>query len=224
MTPLEELLEPLRHSPELPQVVDALQRQLAEERQRRQEFYQEMTPEEKTEFIDGEVVLHSPAKNKHLEITGNIFTLLKTFVSLYQLGTVKAEKCLTVFPRNDYEPDVVFFGPEKTATLRDDTMRFPVPDLVVEVLSPSTEERDRGIKYADYAANSVAEYWIIDPEAGVLEQYLLQDGRYQLALKSGSGTLKSTVIPGLRFPLEAVFCEEDNLAALREMMKPVSSS
>ena len=60
MTPIETLIAPLRHSPQLVEAVDLLSSQIAEERKRRVQFYPEMTPEEKVEFIDGEVVMDSP--------------------------------------------------------------------------------------------------------------------------------------------------------------------
>ena len=59
--------------------------------------------------------------------------------------------------RNDFEPDIVFYGAEKAAALRPDQTTFPPPDLIVEVLSESTEARDRGIKMEDYAAHGVRE-------------------------------------------------------------------
>ena len=169
---LEALLEPLRHSPQLVEAVDKLQEQIREERQRRERFYEEMTPEQKIEFIDGEVVLHSPARNAHLDVTLSLAVLLKTFVESRQLGEVKTEKCLCVFPRNDYEPDIVFFGREKAARFGDHTMKFPLPDLIIEVLSSSTEKRDRGVKFEDFQAHGVGEYWIVDAERSTIEQYI----------------------------------------------------
>jgi len=78
MNALETLLAPLRHSPQLVEVVDVLQHQLDEEKIRRRRFYEEMAPEQKIEFIDGDVVLHSPARNKHLDATKHILKLLDT--------------------------------------------------------------------------------------------------------------------------------------------------
>lgn len=186
---------------------------------RRQQFYQEMTPEEKVEFIDGEVILHSPARNRHLDATRYIATLLGPFVDLHQLGTLKVEKCLVVFPRNDYEPDIVFFDKSKAAALKPDTMQFPIPDFVVEVLSESTEKRDRGVKFEDFEANGVEEYWLVDAEEETLEQYLLDNGQYKLALKSGSGKVASSVIKGFSADIEAFFDKDKNLTALRDLMK-----
>ncbi len=217
VTTLETLLEPLRHSPLLPEAVARLQRQMDEERERRERFYEEMTPDQKIEFIDGEVILHSPARNRHLDVTLMLAKLLSTYVSIHQLGEVKMEKCLVVFPRNDYEPDVVFFSNEKVNFV-DDTMKFPVPDLVVEVLSKSTEGRDRGVKFEDYAANGVGEYWIVNAMASVLEQYVLSDAGYELRLKSGSGKLASEVVAGFEVELAAFFDEAKNLAALRSLL------
>lgn len=218
MESLEALLAPLRHSPRLVEAVDVLQRQVEDEGRRRQRFYAEMTPEQKIEFIDGEVVLHSPARNRHLDATKRTLKLLDTYASLHRLGTVKAEKCLCVFPRNDYEPDIVFFGPAKTAELRPDTLKFPVPDLIVEVLSESTEERDRGVKFEDYAAHGVGEYWMLNPEPGEAEQYLLSGETYRLHLKSSTGLLRSQMLAGFAVEIPAFFDESANLAALRQML------
>jgi len=167
MSLIDRLIEPIRHSPQLPQAIAILQAELEAERQRRDQFYLDMTPDQKIEFIDGEIVLHSPARNRHLDVTGCIFKLLQTYVVLHRLGQVKSEKCLCVFPRNDYEPDVVFFGPVKSASLCPDTMKFPVPDMAVEVLSQSTRDRDRGVKFEDFASNCVEEYWIVDSDTQI---------------------------------------------------------
>lgn len=221
MSSVEQLIQPLLHSPYLPQAVAVLQAELEAEYSRRQEFYEQMTPDQKIEFIAGEVVLHSPARNRHLDVTANIFQLLRTYVTVHRLGQVKNEKCMCVFPRNDYEPDVVFFGQKKAAGFTADTMKFPVPDLVVEVLSASTEVRDRGLKFEDYTANGVGEYWIVDADAQFVEQYLLEGDQYKLAIKSGSGLLKSRGIDGMVIPIEAMFDEQANLHTIREYLDSV---
>lgn len=217
MTTLETLIEPLRHSPQLVEAVDLLSRQIARERESRARFYEEMTPEQKIEFIDGEVVLHSPAKNRHLDATALLMNLISIHVRIHGLGTVKTEKCLCVFPRNDYEPDIVYFSPEKSVGLTPDTLLFPIPDLIVEVLSESTESRDRGVKFEDYAAHGVGEYWIVDPEAESVEQYVLQagDAGYELRTKAATGTLTSPVVTGFTISVRAIFDDSENLAALR---------
>ena len=54
---------------------------------------------------------------------------------------------------------------------------------MVEILSKSTEKKDRGVKFNDYESHNVEEYWIIDTNKKVIEQYLLQKGRYELIVK-----------------------------------------
>ena len=215
---IDTLLEPILRSPLLVEMADRLQEMIREERQRRAKFYEEMTPDQKIEFIDGEVLLHSPAKNKHLDVTKRVLKLVDTYVEMHELGEVKCEKCLCVFPRNDYEPDVVFFGVKKAAKLKPNTMKFPLPDLIVEVLSDSTEERDRTVKFEDYESHGVGEYWILDAEKCVVEQYVLRASGYELKLKSSSGELICEVIKGLVLPVKAFFSSKENLSAMQALV------
>jgi len=123
-----------------------------------------------------------------------------------------------VFPHNDYVPDIVFFTLEKTAGLDADTLKFPVPDLAVEVLSESTEKNDRGVRFEDFAAHGVGGYWIIDADAETIEQYLLNDHTFELRMKAGSGELVSEIVEGFEILVKAIFEEQANLAALREWL------
>ena len=202
------------------EISQLIQQKLDDERRLRNKFYEDMTPELKIEFIDGEVILHSPARNVHLDVTVWILKLLHTYVGIHQLGEVKSEKCLVVFPRNDYEPDVVYFGPEKASKLQADTMKFPIPDLVVEVLSESTEQRDRGVKFEDFEAHGVLEYWIVDAEAQTVEQFVRQGEILHLKMKSSTGELASDTIPGFTVSVRAFFEAGENLSALRAIVAP----
>ena len=211
--PVTVIMQQLFRSPLLP--VQELQSRLQEEQIRRERFYKEMSEEQKVEFINGEVIVQSPAKKRHTTVGRNLLTLLNTYVSKHCGGYVGYEKVLVTLTRNDYEPDIVYFGPDKAQSLTPDQMKFPAPDFIVEVLSPSTEDNDRGIKFLDYAAHGVAEYWIIDPQAEMIEQYVLEDKSYQLQVKADSGVIRSIVIEHFILPLRAVFDEAEMLAALQ---------
>jgi Uma2 family endonuclease len=89
---------------------------------------------------------------------------------------------------------------------------------VVEVLSESTEAQDRGVKFEDFATNGVTEYWLVDTEAETVEQYLLDQNQFLLAIKSGTGTLTSRAIHGLVIPVRAIFDERENLEAIRSLL------
>lgn len=213
-----DLLESLLESPVLPELIQEAQRALGREQALRRKFYEDVTPEHKWEFIQGEVVMHSPALNRHLLATQRLFRLMDTFAVTRQLGQVRTEEAMTSFSRNDYEPDIMFFGPAKAALIHPDTLHFPVPDLAVEVLSPSTEKRDRGVKFQDYALHGVAEYWIVDPVAETVESHRLQRDAYPPAPAQRDGLLGSEVIPGFEVPLRAIFDETENLATLKAFL------
>lgn len=158
-------------------MVDKLTSLLADEAALRETFYAQITENDKAEFINGEVIFHSPVKYRHNGVVRRLLILMDTYVQGHGLGSVGVEKLLISLTRNDYEPDLCYFGTDKVATLEPDQMRFPAPALAVEVLSKATEANDRGVKFDDYAAHGVAEYWIIDPVAETVEQYRLEGRR-----------------------------------------------
>ena len=204
------LLEQLINSPRLPIVVQQLHNLLDDEAQRRAHFIDTILESEKAEFINGEKVVQSPAKFKHTRIVGRLLILLDIYVTTNNLGWVGFEKVMVSLTRNDYEPDICFFNAETAATFHADQMRFPAPDLVVEVLSASTEAIDRGVKFEDYAAHGVSEYWLIDPDTETVEQYRLVDERYELAIKAQTGELRSFAVPDFMIPVRAIFDDELN--------------
>ncbi len=216
--PIAMTIQQLLRSPSLPVYVQRFQSLLQAEREKRERFYEEMSEQQKVEFINGEVVVQSPAKWRHTVASQNLFTLLSLYVSEHSLGFVGQEKVLVTLTRNDYEPDVCYFGTEKAQTFTPDQMKFPAPDFVVEVLSPSTEANDRGVKFVDYAAHGVTEYWIVDPDAEMIEQYVLEGEAYQLRVKMDTGTLRSIAVEGFTIPVRAVFDEAEKLAAVREIL------
>jgi Uma2 family endonuclease len=200
-------LEDLRHSPVLPEALQYLQNLWDEEQRARQKFYEEITDDVKAEFIDGEIIVHSPARLKHSETRWHIESQIRALVAANSLGgQVISEKACCHFPRNSYEPDVVYFGPDKAAKLTDGTVIFPIPDLAVEILSESTARIDRGVKFQDYETHGVQEYWIADADADVVEQYVRgSGGRYELRVKSGSGELVSPVLGDATIDIKRLF-------------------
>ena len=213
------LIEQIKASPLLPEIIQAGQAELLREHTLRLKFYNDITPEHKWEFINGEVIMHSPALNRHLMATRRLFSVMHGHCLANQCGEVHVEKAMVSFPRNDYEPDIVFFGLAKTSFITPDTLRFPIPDLIVEVLSPSTEARDRGIKFTDYASHGVSEYWIVDSVTETVELYRFENGLYSPTKSLSDGVLSSVAIPGFEIPVRAIFDDQANLDALRQVMK-----
>ena len=194
---------------------------LANEAEMRATFYEWVDSSMKAEFINGEIVVHSPALHIHTVIRTHLSRLADCYVTKHSLGIVCDEKAMIHCLRNSYEPDICFWENEKAAAIHDQTSIYPVPDWIVEILSKSTKKRDRGIKFQDYAGHKVAEYWIIDPETSVIEQYHLaapQDTIYTLlATYTEKDTIQSLAIKGFTIPVAAIFDKNENwktLAAL----------
>jgi Uma2 family endonuclease len=215
---MEAVLEHLLYSPRLAIYSRYIQSVLSDERERREQFYEEIKENQKAEFINGEIIVHSPVKLEHTIAGKLLLKLLDTYVQIYDLGFAGYEKMLICLSRNDYEPDVCFWKNEKSSGFARGQTKFPAPDFIAEVLSPGTEKTDRTIKRDDYAAHGVAEYWIIDPETEIAEQYVLDQGEYRLRVKADSGVLKCQVISGFDIPVRALFDKDENLAALRKIL------
>ncbi len=213
------ILEPILNSPGLPRLMDELAEIWNDEQKRRQEFYDWVSEDVKAEFIGGEIVVHSPVRRKHNIVLGFLYRILSIYQDKIGNGFVGYEKIMIHLDRNDYEPDLVYFNSEKTQNFTDDQTLFPAPDLVVEIFSVSTEERDRGIKLKDYALNGIPEYWIIDADIEVVEQYLLEDENYHLHQKlSKKDTLRTSSFDGLEIPVKAIFSANENYNYLQLLL------
>ena len=81
-------------SPDAPRQIEALYERLQDEKQRRHDFREWITPNIKAEFINGEIVLHSPVKRRHWKVTDFLSRILSIFTSVKKLGIVGTEKVL----------------------------------------------------------------------------------------------------------------------------------
>jgi Uma2 family endonuclease len=80
------------------------------------------------------------------------------------------------------------------------------PDLVIEILSPATAARDRGIKLKAYARYGVGKYWIVDPVAQVIEVYRLTAEGFHLAATGAKGnTVETPMLPGFSLAADSIF-------------------
>ena len=172
-------------------------------------FLNELAEQTKSEFIDGEIVIQSPASRKHIDISTSLTILFKLHIEKNKLGWLASEKALVHMKnaKNDYEPDICFFNTKKAIQFDGNTSIFPPPDLAIEILSKTSVKRDRQKKFKDYANHNVEEYWIIDPNKCTVEQfYLEKQGRYMLVKKyNEDDIIKSIIVKKLKFPVNAIF-------------------
>ena len=124
------------------------------------------------DYVNGEVIEANRPSVRHQEILLALGASLRAHVQPRGLGRVLIEVNLELPNGNIYTPDLLFYTPQTAAQI--DTQRGyvrGVPDLVVEILSPSTAEYDRTQKMGDYAACAVPWVWLIDQETLLVEEY-----------------------------------------------------
>ena len=164
------------------------------------------------ELIDGEHLM-SPAPNtKHQRIVVNLSWRIRDFLEHHSLGSVYVAPLDVVFSDFDVaEPDVLYVSAEREKLLGTDRNLSGAPDLVVEVLSPSTAHVDQGRKRWLYERYGVREYWIVDPEKETVKVYRLAKGSLRLdaeiARADGAAArfVSTPLLPGLEIPIAAVF-------------------
>lgn len=206
MNQLDTIYLQLKAMPQAALLINRLSDELKDEQKRRQAFYNLVHENLNAEFINGEIVMHSPVMERHWRSCTNLTTFLNYYVLINNLGRVGTEKVMIRLTRNDYEPDIVFFTTEKSQHFTPTQLLFPAPDLAVEILSDSTRERDYTLKMADYAAHGIPEYWIIDPDQETVEQYLITDNEYYLHQKLyKQGMLKAQVVKDFEIEISKIF-------------------
>ena len=158
------------------------------------------------ELMDGELFV-TPAPNpKHQEIVGELYSLLSAFVKANALGKVYIAPVDVVFDEHTtLEPDILFIRQARRGIVGEDAIHG-APELVVEVLSPSTFYHDLRRKMAVYAQFGVQEYWIIDPEKQTIELYGRVGEGLELARRSSSDeTFESPLLPGFQLLVNSIF-------------------
>lgn len=130
------------------------------------------------ELIGGEVVAMSPRPMyNHNHIAFNIAFMFRDYLRGKRCTVIPDGTDLYLTEEDRFVPDVMIVC-DREKIQRNGV--YGAPDLVVEVLSPSTAKNDRMHKKTVYGACGVREYWLVDPENRTIEQYLLQDGRLEL--------------------------------------------
>jgi Uma2 family endonuclease len=166
-----------------------------------------LLPEDKRyQLIDGDLYMVPAPNIAHQRISRQMATLLWGFVGYHDLGEVLQAPVDVYLSEYDVvQPDLVFVAKERLGIIEENRIRGG-PDLVVEILSPSSLKFDREIKMKLYARHGVREYWIADPAGKSVEAHENRRG----ALVLGStfvvpAVLVSPLIPGFELPLEDVF-------------------
>ncbi|MEP7293103.1 MAG: Uma2 family endonuclease, partial [Chloroflexota bacterium] len=143
------------------------------------------------ELIDGEYIVSPPPTITHQYVVGNGYIFLRT--SAAHGRTVLSPAAIRFEVDHVLEPDLFWIRPDGECKPVKNHYWEGAPDLVIEVLSPSTAKRDRGVKFDVYERHGVREYWLIDLDAQFVEVYrheagaLKRQGIYESKEKFVSG-------------------------------------
>lgn len=165
------------------------------------------TPEDKRyELLDGDLIMVPAPRTVHQRSSRKIEIPLATYVEENDLGEVFDAPYDVVLSETDVvQPDILFVSKERSHIINELNIRG-APDLVIEVLSPSTAQRDRTLKRTLYALHGVPEYWQADTDAKNVTVLTLDNGEYKVAGIYGEGqTLVSPLLPGFMLEIDRVF-------------------
>ena len=158
----------------------------------------------RAEWVDGEVMIVSPVSLDHQRVLQFVYEILAAFVRQHDLGEIFLAPVLMHLPSrpSGREPDLLFVAAAHSDRLLATFVEGPA-DLVVEVMSPESEVRDRAVKLLEYEAARIPEYWLFDPlRREALFHVLGEDGRYHVVLPDSAGFYRSQVVEGFRLRVE----------------------
>jgi Uma2 family endonuclease len=175
------------------------------------------------EWVNGEVIIHMTAKNRHQDIVRFLMTLLDLFTGFFRSGVIRSAPFqMKLGPEGPgREPDILFVAREHESRMTERGVAGPA-DLVIEVVSDDSVTRDRVEKFEEYEEYGVPEYWIIDPrpKRPRAEFYQLDErGQYQPIPISPDGMYRSKVLAGFWLRVDWLWAETlpDTLFAFAEI-------
>ena len=175
-----------------------------------------------TEWIDGVVIAMSPVSAQHDSLARFLDDLLGWYLELTDGGRVLREP-MVMKPTPDSparEPDLQVLRADRLHLLKENLVAGAA-NLVVEIVSPESFTRDRGVKFEEYERGGVDEYWVIDPKRREALFYVRDaEGTFQPRMLTGD-VYTSVVLPKLRLPVSRLWAEK--FPSTREVVQWVES-
>ena len=170
------------------------------------EDYRKTPDDERWELLNGELIMPPSPTIDHQRVSRRLERRLDTFVEERGLGEVFYAPCDVVLSDvNVVQPDLLFVSTEQAHIITRENIRG-APDLVVEILSPSTASRDWRDKLDLYAEHGVKEYWVVDPDAQRVWVMAQREGGFDEVGTYGSGdVLTSPTLEGFTVDLDEIF-------------------
>lgn len=168
------------------------------------------TPEDETgpkyELEYGELIELMRPTFEHNELLLSLSGVLLPHIRTHNLGRLSQDIIVVLDEDRElaYAPDLVFVATEHLDRIREGRV-YGAPDLVVEVLSPSTASRDHLTKLDAYLKTGIPWYWIVDPKSPGIEEYCATDGGYlRTATVESNDTFHPGIFPNLSIDLDSL--------------------
>ena len=170
----------------------------------------DFTEQEEREFIfeliNGEIVARNYPTATHQLTLGEFYLLISQHVKANKLGKViLAPFGIVLDDFNDVQPDLSVVLTANLHYITEEGI-YGAPDLVLEIISPSSIKTDRKTKFSLYEEMGIAEYWLVDTKNQSIEVYQLSETGYTMhAFAAETGLVESIILPGLTVDVGAVF-------------------
>lgn len=160
------------------------------------------------EILDGELAVTPAPTTRHQKISRRLHFILYQAIELTGRGEVYyAPTDVLLDEHTVVEPDLLVVLRGGAASIEERYISGP-PDLVIEILSPSTRRRDVLAKATLYARFGVPHYWQVDPEVDRIELLALRDGAYETVVRVGaSDVVRPDAFAGVVIPLAEIFAD-----------------
>jgi len=158
------------------------------------------------EILGGELIMTPAPIIIHQRVTRRLSLLLNEFVEQKELGEIFFSPIDVVLSDTEIvQPDILFVAKTNLKIIKRKRIKG-APDLIIEIISPTTGYYDLVVKKRIYEKHGVKEYWVVDPHLKWIEIYHWQEGKYQtLARAENSGTVESALLPGWSVDLKHLF-------------------
>ncbi len=164
---------------------------------------------QRPELIDGEHIVSPSPMMRHQRISQRLSLAIGNYLENHAIGEVFVAPFTTILSRFDIvEPDILYVSNGRRAVLEQEDWARGAPDLVIEILPPSSRKLDEVIKRRLYERSGVDEYWIVDPELDLVKVYRREGERFVRAAectKEENGVLSTPLLPGLGIDLAKIF-------------------
>ena len=181
-----------------------------------EEFWAWADEDTNVEWVDGEIIVLGPFTITHQELMGFLLSVMSSYVQVHQLGVVSFFGYTMRLASSARTPDLVFIANNHMKWLLDAYLDGPA-DLAVEIILPESAKSDREVKFAEYEAAGVSEYWLIDPNSKEAEFYQLNgNNQYQRQNLDDKGNYFSRELPG--FWLKPEWLWQDPLPKARTVL------